>query len=69
MNQWINESGEDLMKRFLSLILFVLVTTFSISAQDQTPVVAKPTIKLAGITLLVRDYDKAAKVVLGKSRF
>lgn len=53
------------MKRFQLLILFgpilLLITTFSVSAQDQTPVAAKPTIKLAAITLLVRDYDKAAK--------
>lgn len=47
------------MKRFPMLILLLLVTTFSVSAQDQTP--AKPSIKLAAITLLVRDYDKAAK--------
>lgn len=46
------------MNRFL-LILFLLQTTFSVSAQDQTP--AKPTVKLAAITLLVRDYEKAAK--------
>jgi len=47
------------MKRFPMLILLLLVTTFSVAAQDQTP--AKPSIKLAGITLLVRDYDEAAK--------
>jgi catechol 2,3-dioxygenase-like lactoylglutathione lyase family enzyme len=47
------------MKRFPMLILLLLVTTFSVAAQDQTP--AQPSIKLAGITLLVRDYDEAAK--------
>ena len=47
------------MKRFPMLILVLLLTTFSVAAQDQTP--AKPSIKLAGITLLVRDYDEAAK--------
>ena len=49
------------MKRFLWLILFVLVTTFRVSAQDQTPKIAAPSIKLVAVTLLVRDYDKAAK--------
>jgi hypothetical protein len=32
------------MKRFQWLILFVLVTTFRASAQNQTPVVAAPSI-------------------------
>jgi predicted enzyme related to lactoylglutathione lyase len=41
------------------LILFGLVTAFTVFAQEQTP--AKPAIKLMAITLLVRDYDKAAK--------
>jgi catechol 2,3-dioxygenase-like lactoylglutathione lyase family enzyme len=49
------------MKRFHWLLLLVLVTTFSVSAQDQVPVGAPPSIKLAAVTLLVRDYDKAAK--------
>jgi len=49
------------MKRFPLLVSFLLVTTFSTSAQDQTPSTPKPSIRLAGITLLVRDYDKAAK--------
>jgi catechol 2,3-dioxygenase-like lactoylglutathione lyase family enzyme len=47
------------MKRFPSLILGLLLTTICVSAQDQTP--AKPSIKLTAITLLVRDYEKAAK--------
>ena len=49
------------MNRFPWLILFVLLTTFTVSAQDQTPAVAKPSIKLVAVTLLVRHYDKAAK--------
>jgi catechol 2,3-dioxygenase-like lactoylglutathione lyase family enzyme len=49
-----------MMKRLQWLILFLLVTTFPVSAQDQTPVAA-PSIKLVSVTLLVRDYDKAAK--------
>ena len=48
------------MKRFQWLTLIVLATTFSVSAQEQTPVAA-PSIKLAAVTLPVRDYDKAAK--------
>ena len=47
------------MKRFPLLILFLLLTTRSASAQDHTP--AKPTIKMVAVTLLVRDYDKATK--------
>jgi catechol 2,3-dioxygenase-like lactoylglutathione lyase family enzyme len=49
------------MKRFQRLILFVLVTAFRVSAQDQTPVVLQPSIRLVAVTILVRDYDKAAK--------
>ena len=49
------------MKRFQWLILFLLVTTFRVSAQDQTALVAAPSIKLVAVTILVRDYDKAAK--------
>lgn len=47
------------MKRVPLLILLLFVTTLVASAQDQTP--APPSIKLAGITLLVQDYDKAGK--------
>ena len=50
---------EDWMKRFPIIILFLLVMTLGVVAQEQTP--APPSIKLAAITLLVRDYDKAAK--------
>lgn len=49
------------MKRFPWVILFLLLMTFSVSAQNPTPVVETPSIKLVAITLLVRDYDKAAK--------
>jgi catechol 2,3-dioxygenase-like lactoylglutathione lyase family enzyme len=49
------------MKRLPWLILLLLFTTLRASAQDQAPVVAKPSIRLAAVTLLVRDYDKAAK--------
>lgn len=49
------------MKRFQLLLLLLLVTTFSVFAQEPTPDSARPSIKLAAITLLVRDYDKAAK--------
>ena len=50
---------EDSMKRFPLMILFLLVTTLGVFAQDQTP---PPTaITLAAVTLLVRDYDKAGK--------
>jgi catechol 2,3-dioxygenase-like lactoylglutathione lyase family enzyme len=48
------------MKLFPWLILFVLGTTFPASAQEQTPVPA-PSIKLVAVTILVKDYDKAAK--------
>jgi catechol 2,3-dioxygenase-like lactoylglutathione lyase family enzyme len=50
-----------MMKRLHWLILFLLVTTFGASAQEPTPVVTAPTIKLVAVTLLVKDYDKAAK--------
>jgi catechol 2,3-dioxygenase-like lactoylglutathione lyase family enzyme len=50
-----------MMKRFHWLILFVLITTFRVSAQDPTPKIAAPSIKLVAMTILVRDYDKAAK--------
>jgi catechol 2,3-dioxygenase-like lactoylglutathione lyase family enzyme len=50
-----------MMKRLQWLVLFLLVATFSVSAQTQTPVVAAPSIKPVSVTLLVRDYDKAAK--------
>jgi catechol 2,3-dioxygenase-like lactoylglutathione lyase family enzyme len=49
------------MKRFPWLILFLMVTTFRVAAQDQPPKIAAPSIKLVAVTLLVRDYDKAAK--------
>ena len=49
------------MKRFQWLILFVLVTTCRVSAQDPAPKIAAPSIKLVAVTILVRDYDKAAK--------
>lgn len=47
------------MRKSLILILFVILTTCRVSAQDPLPV--KPSIKLAAITILVRDYDKASK--------
>jgi len=50
-----------MMKRSVWLILLLLVTTLKVSAQDQTPVAAAPSIKLVALTLLVRDYDKATK--------
>src|SRR4249920_3824125 len=46
------------MKRLSLVILILLLTTLFVSAQDQTPA---PTIKMVAVTLLVRDYDKAAK--------
>lgn len=52
------------MKLFSWFILLVLATAFRASAQDPTPSptpAASPSIRLAAITLLVRDYDKAAK--------
>jgi hypothetical protein len=48
------------MKLFSWLILFVLGTALPASAQEQTPVPA-PSIKLVAVTILVKDYDKAAK--------
>lgn len=48
------------MTRFSWLILLLLITMFRVSAQDQK-VVAVPSIKPVAVTLLVRDYDKAAK--------
>jgi catechol-2,3-dioxygenase len=50
-----------MMKRFQWLILLLLVTTLRVSAQDQPPKIAAPSIKLVALTILVRDYDKAAK--------
>ncbi len=50
---------EDMMKRFQWLILFLLVTTFRVSAQNQSPKIAVPSVKLVAVTILVRDYDKA----------
>jgi predicted enzyme related to lactoylglutathione lyase len=47
------------MKRFPLIILFLFVTTLGVFAQDQTA--APPTSKMVAVTLLVRDYDKAAK--------
>jgi catechol 2,3-dioxygenase-like lactoylglutathione lyase family enzyme len=52
---------KEMMKTLQLLILLLLVTTLPASAQNQTPVVAVPSIKPVAITLLVRDYDKAAK--------
>ena len=49
------------MKRLPWLILFLLVTTFRVSAQDQIPKTAAPSIKLVSVTMLVKDYDKATK--------
>lgn len=52
------------MRRLLLLMLFLLVTTSSVAAQEQAPqdqTPAKPSIELTAITLLVRDYDEAAK--------
>lgn len=54
------------MKHFLWMILLLLVTAFPVfpqsqtAAQDQTQA-ASPSIKLVALTLLVRDYEKAAK--------
>ena len=50
-----------MMKPFSWLVLFVLLVTSAVAAQEQTQKVARPSIKLVAITLLVRDYDKAAK--------
>ena len=49
------------MKRFSWLVLLMLVTAFPVSAQDPAPKIAAPSVKLAAVTLLVKDYDKAAK--------
>lgn len=49
------------MKRFPWLIMLLLVPAFPGFAQDPAPAVAPPSIKLVALTLLVRDYDKAAK--------
>lgn len=49
------------MKRFLWLILFLLVPAFPASAQESAPAATTPTIKLAALTLLVKDYDQAGK--------
>ncbi|MDQ2857013.1 MAG: VOC family protein [Acidobacteriota bacterium] len=49
------------MKRFQLMILLLLVTAFPVFAQDPAAAVAPPTIKLVSVTLLVEDYDKAAK--------
>jgi catechol 2,3-dioxygenase-like lactoylglutathione lyase family enzyme len=57
----VADSEEEMMKRFPLLILSVLLTALNVSAQDRTPDVAKPSIKLVAITLLVKDYDEAAK--------
>jgi hypothetical protein len=56
-----DHAEEDMMKRFPWLILFLLVTTFRVSAQDQPTKIGAPSIKLVSVTLPVRDYDKAAK--------
>jgi catechol 2,3-dioxygenase-like lactoylglutathione lyase family enzyme len=50
-----------MMKRFPWLVLLVLITTFRASAQAPTSKNSPPSSKLVAITLLVRDYDKAAK--------
>jgi len=52
------------MKRFPWILLLLLVTNLAASAQEPTPAPpspAPPSIKLAAITLLVEDYDKAGK--------
>jgi catechol 2,3-dioxygenase-like lactoylglutathione lyase family enzyme len=49
------------MKLFPSSILFLLITTFPLAAQEQSSGVAAPSIKLVAVTLPVRDYEKAAK--------
>ena len=52
------------MKRLRFALLFLLVTNLRAFAQDQPPAPAPPappSIKLAAITLLVQDYDKAGK--------
>ena len=49
------------MKSFPLLFLVLLGATFTVSAQTPTPVVPAPSIKLMAVTLLVKDYDEAAK--------
>ena len=49
------------MRRFQYLILFLVVTAFSVSAQGRTSTTAAPPIKSVAMTLLVKDYDQAAK--------
>lgn len=49
------------MKRLLCLALLLLAVTFPAYAQDSPAPVAAPSIKLAAVTLVVKDYDKAAK--------
>ena len=49
------------MKGFEWLLAFLLATSLFASAQNQVPVTA-PTIKLASLTILVKDYDAAAKL-------
>lgn len=48
------------MKLFSWLIIVGLVAPLGVSAQEKTPI-ALPSIKLVAVTLLVKDYDKAAK--------
>ena len=48
------------MKRSAWLLLTVLVASAPALAEDRTAAVAPPTAKLVAMTLLVRDYDKAA---------
>jgi hypothetical protein len=50
-----------MMKRFQWLILLLLLTTIRGAAQEQSPAPAAPSIKLVAFTLLVNDYDTAAK--------
>lgn len=47
------------MRRAIVLPLFLLILTLHVSAQGQSP--APPTIQMVAVTLLVRDYDAAAK--------
>ena len=50
------------MKRFQWLILLLLLlTTIRGAAQEQSPAPEAPSIKLVAFTLLVNDYDTAAK--------
>jgi catechol 2,3-dioxygenase-like lactoylglutathione lyase family enzyme len=50
-----------MMKRFQWLILFLLIMAFPVSAQSPAPAVAAPSIQMVAVTLLVKDYDEAAK--------